>query len=284
MQAILLFGGLTYTTIFDDTWEFSKATGWKQLKPSVSPPALAGAAMAYDPTTKTVVLFGGNMSNASSDETWTWDGVTWTRQFPPVSPSAREFNGNGMVFDSAIGKVVLFGGDQYGPTNFMNDTWEWDGQSKTWTEKFPADSPSPRQATLGYDEISKQVLLFGGFTQGYVYYGDTWTYDGFDWTQQQPTTLPPPRCDNALVFDPSLKSVVLFGGLAGPCESCDEGRLNDTWLWGGTNWTQAQPPASPSPRSGMSFDYDETMKGMLLFGGWISPAQFTDTNWFLGVR
>ena len=67
--------------------------------------------------TETVVLFGGSLAHigksgaTNSDETWTWDGVTWTQQFPPVSPPGRGWNApNGMVFDSQIRKVVLFGG------------------------------------------------------------------------------------------------------------------------------------------------------------------------------
>ena len=87
MGATLLYGGNTYSTLFGDTWAFSKAKGWTQLTPAVSPPPLQGASMAYDPTTETIVLFGGCLArigqNASfSNQTWTWDGVTWTQQFP----------------------------------------------------------------------------------------------------------------------------------------------------------------------------------------------------------
>ncbi len=289
LHATVLFGGATYTTIFDDTWVFSKTSGWKQLAPPVSPPPLTDPGMAYDPITKTVVLFGGTTSldgtgNTSSNETWTFDGVTWTQQFPPVSPSPRSWNTNGMVFDRRVGKVVLFGGYSYdeGVFTFTNDTWEWDGTSKTWKEKFPAHSPSTRSATLAYDKTSDQVVLFGGNSTPFALYGDTWTYDGVDWTQQQPTTMPPARTDNALVFDPDLGKVVMFGGLAGPCEDCGEPRLNDTWLWDGSNWAQEQTSLSPSARSGSAFDYDETVNGMLLFGGWISSTAFTSSNWFLG--
>jgi hypothetical protein len=206
--------------------------------------------MAYDPTTETVVLFGGSLGSTNSDETWKWDGVTWTQQFPPVSPSARGWNINGMVFDSLIGKVVLFGGYTVS-FGMFNDTWEWDGTSKTWTEQFPATSPSPRQATLAYDETSKQVVLFGGLTGQWSYAGDTWTYNGVDWVQHVPSTVPPPPCDNA--------------------------------LWSGTEWTQVQTSPSPSVRSGASFDYDATVKGMLVFGGWVGPSSFTSTNWLLEV-
>ena len=283
MGASLLFGGWNYSvnpsTIFQGTWAFSKSTGWKELHPLVSPIALWGAAMAYDPITQTVVLFGGTSeSNTNSGETWTWDGVTWTQQFPPVSPSPRSWNTNGMVFDSLVGKVVLFGGYTQSFAMF-SDTWEWDGTAKTWTEKFPAHSPSPRAATLAYDATSRQVLLFGGFTAGYIYYGDTWTYNGVDWIQQEPATLPPARCDEALAFDPNLHAVVMFGGLPGPCEDCTNTRLNDTWLWGGKNWTQVQTATSPVPASGQSFTYDATVNEMVLYGGWVGSSSFTNGTW-----
>jgi hypothetical protein len=238
MGATVLYGGDTYGTTFGDTWLFSKATGWKQLTPAVSPPPLTSASMAYDPTTETVVLFGGVLDGGTnSDETWTWDGVNWTRQFPPVSPSALVFN---------------------------NETWEWDGTSKTCPQLFPASSPSPREATLAYDETTSQVVLFAGWTNG-ITYDDTWTYNCVDWVQQQPATSPPERADNGLAFDPILKGVVLFGG------------------WNGENWSQVQTSKSPQPSSGRSYTYDGTTKAMLLFGGWVTDYQFTNSTWLFGL-
>jgi hypothetical protein len=61
--------------------------------------------------------------------------------------------------------------------------------------------------------------------------------NGVDWVQQQPVTVPPTRTDNGLAYDPTLKRVVLFGGLADSCEDCGQGRLNDIWLWDGQNWS-----------------------------------------------
>jgi hypothetical protein len=251
--------------------------------PVSSPPPLAGASLAYDAKTATVVLFGGSLgSNGQgfSNETWAWDGLTWTQQFPPVSPSARNWNSpNGMVFDAVAGKVVLFGGGT--STTSFGDTWEWDGLSKTWTQKYPVHNPSPRAATLAYDEAANQVVLFGGNAVGYHYYQDTWTYNGVDWVQHESPTIPPARSDNALAYDPILKRVVLFGGLAGPCEDCGEQRLNDTWAWGGVDWTQVQTPLTPAPSSGASFTYDATTRSMLLFGGWVTDFQFASSTWFL---
>jgi len=288
MGATLLYGGNTYNTIYGDTWSFSKANGWTQLTPAVSPPPLQGASMVYDARTETVVLFGGSLvhigqsGGTNSNETWTWDGVTWTQQFPPVSPPGRGWNAaTGMVYDYHLGKVVMFGG---GTDQFVteDDTWEWDGPSKTWTQQFPAHSPSPRAATLAYDETAKLVVLFGGNTNG-IAYDDTWTYNGVDWVQQNPATVPPTRTDNGLAYDLVLKKVVLFGGLAGACEDCGQGRLNDTWLWDGSNWSQVQTAKNPQTSSGLSFTYDGTTKGMLLFGGWVTDFSFSNTTWVFGL-
>ena len=43
--------------------------------------------MAYDPATGTMVLFGGFGEGYLSD-TWTFDGSTWTEQFPATGPAA----------------------------------------------------------------------------------------------------------------------------------------------------------------------------------------------------
>src|SRR5437667_12150125 len=52
-----------------------------------------------------VVLFGG-LGNDVHADTWIWDGSTWTRQTPAVSPPARSH-----AMMAALGnKLVLFGG------------------------------------------------------------------------------------------------------------------------------------------------------------------------------
>ncbi len=186
-----------------------------------------------------------------------------------------------MAYDAKLGKVVMFGG---GNLEFvsLNDTWLWDGTAKTWTQQFPVHSPSARETTLAYDANTNQIVFFGGATSGVVY-NDTWTYDGVDWTEQHPATVPPARADNGLAFNPVLKSVVIYGGLAGSCEDCGERRLNDTWLWNGINWVQVLPSASPQPSSGTSFTFDTDIDAMVLFGGWISSGSFTNSTWLFRV-
>jgi hypothetical protein len=101
---------------------------WTQQAPAVHPPALVGAAMAYDAATRTVVLFGGQTSAGLVAGTWTWDGTTWTKQHPFLHPPALV--GAAMAYDAATGTVVLFGG--VGNHGYRGGTWTWDGT--TWRQ------------------------------------------------------------------------------------------------------------------------------------------------------
>jgi hypothetical protein len=54
---------------------------------------------------------------------------------------------------------------------------------------------------------------------------DTWTWNGVNWTEIYPATLPPARNAPAMDYDPLRKVVLMFGGAA------DSGReLDDTWF------------------------------------------------------
>lgn len=64
-------------------------------------------------------------------------------------------------------------------------------------------------------------------------------------------------------------AAVLFGGYIGTTF------LNDTWLWDGASWSQAQPASAPSPRR----YYAASGLGgtMLLFGGANASTVLGDT-------
>jgi hypothetical protein len=212
------------------------------------------------------------------DDTWTWDGASWTQQFPPVSPPTRGFNTEQMAFDAATGKVVLFGG--FAPNgSYWGDTWVWDGIAKTWTQQFPASSPSPRGTTLAYDSATKQVIIFGGEDEGVSFLADTWTWDGITWTQQFPASSPSRRVNFAMAHDATIGEVVLFGGYS----AVGGEALNDTWTWNGTTWSQIQTPITPVGRQGSWMDYDPNFKGLVLFGGYFTGGPYTNQTWLLTV-
>lgn len=88
-----------------------------------------------------------------------------------------------MAFDAARQQIVLFGG--YSPQGGeLNDTWTWDGRN--WTRQHPAKSPLSRSgAAMAYDAGRRQAVLFGGERDASSsYMGDTWTWDGRNWTRR----------------------------------------------------------------------------------------------------
>ncbi len=162
-------------------------------------------------------------------------------------------------------------------------------QPQTWVQFFPTANPTPREASaLAYDTQQHQSLLFGGGPTGF----DTWTFDGTNWTQQSPATVPElmnpgaaGRSGNALAYDAGNAQVVLFGGQLYfvPLVSIPMD-LADTWVWDSTsNWTRKSPPTSPPARDSHAMAYDAARHQVVLFGGTalggIGPDVYFSDTW-----
>jgi len=55
--------------------------------------------------------------------------------------------------------------------------------------------------------------------------------------------------------------------------------LSDTWIWGGSTWTQLNPAASPSASESGSMTYDAHASQLLYFGGY--GTTFSNETWAL---
>ncbi len=124
----VLFGGKSSNSPLQDTWSWD-GTDWTQNTPTTPPSVRAEASMCYDTANSNWVMFGGcNDSGLLPAETWTLNSgrTAWTKKAPAASPSARV--GASMCYDSQLGKVLLFGGNDQAGTTFV-DTWSWDGSA-----------------------------------------------------------------------------------------------------------------------------------------------------------
>ena len=167
-----------------------------------------------------------------------------------------------LAFDSARGVSVTFGGfDAMSP--FRNDTWEWNGSA--WSEVDTPTDPAPRDSHgLVYDSARGVVVMFGGGRDG-VLFGQTWEYDGTDWTFRSDTG-PAPRWTHGMAYDADRGVTVVFGGADGP--NC----RNDTWEWDGTSWTERTPAQSPPARCYPSMTYDAARGRVVMFGGQLATV------------
>lgn len=168
------------------------------------------------------------------------------------SPTARW--GHCIVFDTARGKAVLWGGrETTGSQSFSNETWEWDGAA--W-ERIPTNTSPPAQAygAMVYDSARSVSLFYGN--------GETWEYDGVDW-QRFNGPSPSARFHHAMAYDSARGRTVMFGGSVVPSQG---DALAETWEFDGTQWFQ-RSASSPPARSHHAMAYHVGTARTVLFGG-----------------
>lgn len=161
----------------------------------VPPAPRADASVVYDGARGQLLVFGGSSGpRALLNDTWTWDGKGWTEHHPGSKPKAGMESS--VAYDEAHHVVVLFGGwgvlsEALGQQVYQNATWTWDGS--TWREQHPRHRPAldfNSPATMGFDPVSRSVLLFGfattatGSLTGAT--TETWSWNGSDWRQLNP--------------------------------------------------------------------------------------------------
>ena len=224
-SSIIFFGG-TYPGRESETWAWKDLT-WVLLHPPAEPIEPASAytfTLASDARSRRVLAFGGCCAQSTlPSQTWAWNGVTWSRLQPATAPSNRV--GVNMAWDSAIQRIVLFGGYVNGSGNQSNELWVWDGAS--WIRQYPYSTPPPElaNAAIAYDGAHKNIVLL--FRSG-KYDVETWTWDGQNWTPQHPAAVPPATVAYSMAWDEATGQLVLFDlvSVVAP----------QTWIWTGSNW------------------------------------------------
>jgi hypothetical protein len=118
-----------------------------------------------------------------------------------------------MAYDPVRKVDLLFGGAASGL--MRNDTWTWNGTA--WTQLTASSSPSKREgAGMDYDAFTGTTILFGGnddTVNPAQPLGDTWSWNGSTWSQQQTASSPPGRIGMGLVYAVPEHVILVFGGL-----------------------------------------------------------------------
>ncbi len=230
---------------------------WRLESPGLSPPPRTEHCMAWHPGSQRVVMFGG-LSSASMSDTWTWAGNSWQLEAPASSPAPR--HGHAMALDRSTGHVLLFGGTD--GTQVFDDTWLWNGSG--WVQQNGAVRPSARwNSALSWNpdlgSLGNGVILFGG-SDGSGDLGDTWRWNGFDWSMLQLAHAPSPRSGHVLVEvrESSAAWVMLYGGSSGASEVHR--------LYAG-DWELFPFPVPSGPRINGAATFDASRNKAVVFGG-----------------
>ena len=269
---------LTGSAMSAAVWEWD-GTDWTEIPVSTGPYTSNWMGAAYHEVRQRAVYFGGH-NDGFSNAMWDWDGASFHDQTPATAPSFRIQHR--MAFDAARGATVLFGGSLNADDQRFGDTWKYDGIN--WVQQHPATTPLPRyQHSMAFDSTRAVTVLFGGYDQaifdtngwleGLQFFDDTWEYDGVNWSQISPNTVPQARKGQAMAFDSVRNRIVMYGG-----ENDQGALLNEIWEYDGTDWTLTTADASwPAVRGDTELAFDEARGVTVMFGGWLGGV--LDDTW-----
>jgi hypothetical protein len=141
------------------------------------------------------------------------------------------------------------------------------GESGVWSQVTALSLKTPMarlRMGMAFDSTRNRTVLYGG-DQGNASanapLGDTWVYDGTNWTSLTPAKSPPARESHGMAYDSMRDRVVVFGGDAAT------GVVAETWEFDGTTWSQPMPTNSPGARDFPAMAYDSSRHKTVLFGG-----------------
>jgi N-acetylneuraminic acid mutarotase len=217
----------------------------------------------------------------------------WIKKTPINSPLKNQQYAMATLYGTK--NVLLFGGSR-GGLSMVNDTWVYNYENNTWTDKAPNNCPGrrflPAMASIYNDD---KAVVFGGGINEYsgtqtgftAFYTDTWVYDFSDniWTSKNPVSNPTKRIRHAMASIIGEKKVVLFGGCNGDFGVSN----NETWIYDlfSNTWTLSLPIKGPSSRFGHAMAPIFGTDKILLFGGisnhtTATPVALNDT-WIYDV-
>ena len=283
---VILFGGIEGGTVWDPVfredivWTYNYESNlwiysgwdWVNMNPTTSPGTRCGSPLVYDIESDRMVLFSGwpdlHDDGTRYNDTWTYDydTNTWTNMSPPVLPSGR--GGHAMAYYEEADVMVMFGGVtgwQSDDEKYMADTWTYDLNTNTWTNMSPTNYPTPRiYASMGYDNESDVIVMFGGFMEDHSAGHETWIYNltSNTWTNATTVSHPEARFFGSLFFDYDGNRVLLGGG------GNWVGYTNDLWEYnyGANTWTELIPANAP-PSFGFALTYDLESELIVSNGG-----------------
>lgn len=239
---------------------------WAPVVTSTNPPARAGAATAYSPIDRALVIAGGcgRTEIAPCREAWAFRGDGWSPFTAAIdfTPGRR----SAVLAETEAGELLIFGGENAATGAALADSWHWNGLS--WSSVQSPSNPDARLGAAGaYDPVHRTIVLFGGAacaTEECEIFGDTCRFEDGRWSCAM-LDGPSARRGHTMAYDSANGRIILFGGRDAA------GYLADTWFFDGANWSAGPTTGSsygePEARSGHTLGFDAIRGIAVLFGG-----------------
>ncbi len=207
-----------------------------------------------------------------------WIAVPESETFWPLKPLYASTSFLPAVYDAATQQVVAL--DDYTDLYYKRSvlsltTITWNGSWRLRSSSTTTNLPTSIWVKMAYDQSTKTVVVFGIFGHANAPIAETWSWNGYTWTELHPSSSPPPLACAAMSYDAATKSVLLYGG--GISNTSGQGGLTvltglktisqKTWSWNGYTWTELHPSSSPPPLACAAMSYDAATKSVLLYGG-----------------
>jgi hypothetical protein len=279
-----------------DLWAYTPAKGtWTQLVASNAAPAgRFGAAGAWDPVDKYLLIFGGQQGTGTGAtffndvEAYSPISNTWTTlsaQGATGAPTPR--SRVGAAWDSSAGRLLLFGGETAeSPLALSGQLWAFTPSASggTWSELAAGggtgDPPARDWVPAAWDPTAGVLRLFGGKNQGSSTLSDSWEWSAAGgWRFDEARTQPSGRGAAAEAWDVQHAHFLVGPGLG------LNGDANDLWAYdpATTAWlAQNVTNSSALPlRQMTSMAWDDADGEGFLFGGRVSGVGAANDLWAL---
>ncbi len=247
-------------------------TAWTQItNASLLPPCVNEAQFVYHAGHQRPLVTGGLCSGTDFlQDTHEWDGSTWVKL---ATGGTSEVVDAASMYDSSRDQVVLFGGYQsfqtvpHSITRLLKTDLQWHA-ARTF------EVPAPRSMPLFRRDAQHNVAwMLGGLSEDSIgttvqYIDDFWQYSNGTWLRSLLTTTPA-ECATPIGGMDTDRSVLVV--------ICDG---SVPYEWNGTEW-KAFDNLSPSPvgRRFAGAAYDQTLKKLVVFGGYDAFGNYRQDTW-----
>jgi hypothetical protein len=293
---VVVFGGWDISTggSRNDLWDWDPTTGvWTQRltgSESGTPAGRTYASMVADGKDARLELVAGQVAyNPYGGGGYYGSGGSYGAGGSAYGYAGSYGAGGAIGYGGAVGLPILPPLPGPLPPGMGNGTtscevWELNPATPAFTDRTPPlDVPVARYGqAMAYNPSTGKTYLFGGYgTTSGQSLDDLWAWDGKTWTQVTASVRPPAREDAGLAYDPTRKSLILYGG----AEYSASTTYGDTWEWDNTGkWTQLKVTNSPDPLSGHGMVTDTTRNKILLFGGSGDPYAYGGPYYYNPMR